>query len=325
MKNISTSIKINNIDQLKLFGPHDSHIDLIESKFDVKIIVRGDDLIISGTESAVTNVEKLFYEIFDVLKKNNSISSDDIKTVIDVVHIDNSHVQKKQSSKIDSLVFKGKKGEIKAKTPGQYKYIKAAEMNDIVFTIGPAGTGKTFLAVAIALAKLYRKEVSRIILSRPAIEAGESLGYLPGDMMEKVDPYLKPLTDALFTMLPSDKLQHFVEHRTIEIVPLAYMRGRTLDDAFVILDEAQNSSPMQMKMFLTRMGKHSKAIITGDITQIDLSQKINSGLIQIQNILKGIDGIAFVYLNKDDVIRHRLVKRIINAYEQFQRKKENSE
>ena len=198
-------------------------------------------------------------------------------------------------------------------------------MNDIVFTIGPAGTGKTFLAVAIALAKLYEKEVSKIILSRPAIEAGESLGYLPGDMMEKVDPYLKPLTDALFSMLPSDKLQNFVEQKIIEIIPLAYMRGRTLDNAFVILDEAQNCSSLQMKMFLTRLGKYSKAIITGDITQIDLTQDKESGLIQIQRILKGIDGIAFVYLNKEDVIRHRLVKRIINAYENFQRKREQGE
>lgn len=325
MKNTSINIKIDTIDQLKLFGPHDDHIDLIESKFNVKIIIRGDDLIIRGEANTVNDVEKLFHEIFDIAKKNKNISSDDIKTIIDVVNIDNNHKEKKQTPDIHPLVFKGKKGEIKAKTPGQFKYIEAAELNDIVFTIGPAGTGKTFLAVAIALAKLFKKEVSRIILSRPAIEAGESLGYLPGDIMEKVDPYLKPLTDALFAMLPSDKLQHFVEHKTIEIIPLAYMRGRTLDNAFVILDEAQNCSSIQMKMFLTRLGKYSKAIITGDITQIDLDQEKSSGLIQIQKILKGIDGIAFIYLNKDDVIRHRLVKRIISAYEQFQQKRENRE
>jgi len=322
MKNIK--IKLNNIDQLKLFGPHDEYINLIESKFSVKIVVRGDDLIINGDDSVVESVKKLFYEIFDIIGKNKKISSDDIKTIIDIVHIDYNHLQKKLTPKINSIVFKGKKGEIKPKTSGQYQYIESAEMNDIVFTIGPAGTGKTFLAVAIALAKLYEKEVSRIILSRPAIEAGESLGYLPGDMMDKIDPYLKPLTDALFTMLPSDKLQHFVERKIIEIIPLAYMRGRTLDDAFVILDEAQNCSPIQMKMFLTRLGKNSKAIITGDITQIDLTQDKNSGLIQIQRILKGIDGIDFIYLNKNDVIRHKLVKRIISAYEKFQRKKENS-
>ncbi|MFO7891100.1 MAG: PhoH family protein [bacterium] len=325
MKNTSINIKIDDIDQLKLFGPHDEHIDLIESKFKINIVVRGDDLIVRGQGTDVRKVEKLFYEIFDILGKNKNISSDDIKTIIDVVHIDNNQKQKKQTPRIQSLVFKGKKGEIKAKTPGQYKYIEAAELNDIVFTIGPAGTGKTFLAVAIALAKLFKKEVSRIILSRPAIEAGESLGYLPGDIMEKVDPYLKPLTDALFAMLPSDKLQNFVEQKTIEIIPLAYMRGRTLDNAFVILDEAQNCSSMQMKMFLTRLGKYSKAIITGDITQIDLNQGKNSGLIQIQKILKGIDGIAFIYLNKEDVIRHKLVKRIISAYEQFQQDKESRE
>jgi len=216
------------------------------------------------------------------------------------------------------IIFYGKKGLIQPKTKGQEEYYSSVGKNDIVFVVGPAGTGKTYLAVAVALAKLREKEVSRIVLTRPAIEAGESLGFLPGDMMEKVDPYLRPLTDALFDMLPSDQLQRYVERKIIEVVPLAYMRGRTLNDAFIILDEAQNTSPMQMKMFLTRLGVNSKAIVTGDITQVDLSDDVASGLIQIQGILKDIEGIGFVYLGKGDVVRHRLVKEIIRAYEFFQ-------
>jgi phosphate starvation-inducible PhoH-like protein len=190
--------------------------------------------------------------------------------------------------------------------------------NDIVFVVGPAGTGKTYIAVAAALARLQEKEVSRIILTRPAIEAGESLGYLPGDLMEKVDPYLRPLTDALFDMLPADKLQRYVDRKVIEIIPLAYMRGRTLNNAFVILDEAQNTSPMQMKMFLTRLGINSRAIVTGDVTQIDLPSNITSGLVQIQEILKDIDEIGFIYLDGNDVVRHPLVRDIIQAYEVYQ-------
>jgi phosphate starvation-inducible PhoH-like protein len=206
------------------------------------------------------------------------------------------------------IVFYGKRGLIRPKTQGQESYYWAVQQNDIVFVIGPAGTGKTYLAVAMALTKLREKSVSRLILTRPAIEAGESLGFLPGDMMDKVDPYLRPLTDALFDMLPSDQLQKFVERKVIEIVPLAYMRGRTLN-------EAQNTSPIQMKMFLTRLGINSKAIVTGDVTQIDLPGKTQSGLVQIQNILKAIEGIAFITLDKKDVVRHRLVKEIIQAYE----------
>jgi phosphate starvation-inducible protein PhoH and related proteins len=210
-----------------------------------------------------------------------------------------------------------KQDYIKAKTAGQITYMKAVRTNDIVFAIGPAGTGKTYLAVAAAVAALQRHEVMKIVLARPAIEAGENLGFLPGDLRDKVDPYLRPLYDALDDMIPAEKLKAHLDRRTIEIAPLAYMRGRTLNNAFIILDEAQNATGMQMKMFLTRMGANSRAIITGDVTQIDLPPRSVSGLVQIQEILTKIDGVQFVYLDKSDVVRHRLVKDIINAYERY--------
>ncbi|MCX8106036.1 MAG: PhoH family protein, partial [Ignavibacterium album] len=206
---------------------------------------------------------------------------------------------------------------VKAKTPGQKKYIQIAQKNDICFAIGPAGTGKTYLAVALAVSALKKGLVKKIILARPAVEAGESLGFLPGDFQEKIDPYLRPLYDALDEMLPTEKLRAYIEKGIVEIVPLAYMRGRTLNNAYVILDEAQNATALQMKMFLTRLGANSKAIITGDITQIDLPSKTKSGLIQAKEILQGISGVGFVYFDKEDVVRHKLVKDIINAYEKY--------
>ncbi|HEX9934542.1 MAG TPA: PhoH family protein, partial [bacterium] len=246
-----------------------------------------------------------------------SLDLQDVQTVIDLVR-NGTGLDVHGSDQDKPVVFFGKKGVIRSKTKGQEEYIQAVRKNDIVFAVGPAGTGKTYLAVAMALTHLREKDVSRIILTRPAIEAGESLGFLPGDLMEKVDPYLRPLTDALFDMLPTDQLQKYLERKIIEIVPLGYMRGRTLNDAFVILDEAQNTSPLQMKMFFTRLGFHSKAIITGDVTQVDLPERTESGLIQIQRVLRYIEGIGFVYLGKQDVVRHKLVKDIIQAYEDFQ-------
>jgi len=226
----------------------------------------------------------------------------------------------------DSVTINGEKSEIilvnkndfvKPKTPTQLEYFNAILNHEIVFAIGPAGTGKTYLAVAFAISALRNKQVTKVVLARPAVEAGESLGFLPGDLSEKIDPYLKPLLDALEDMLPYEKLQNYLEKNIIEIVPLAYMRGRTLNNSFVILDEAQNATTTQMKMFLTRLGPNSKAIINGDVTQIDLPKKENSGLIQVEKILQGIEGVSFVYFNKSDVVRHRLVKEIINAYEKF--------
>ena len=239
-----------------------------------------------------------------------------METIIELIRTDQKGASD-EFKKISEIIYKGKKGIIRPKTKGQEIYYSSVLKNDIVFVIGPAGTGKTYLAVAMAIAKLKEKEISRIVLARPAIEAGESLGFLPGDLMEKIDPYLRPLTDALFDILPSDQLQQYIERKIIEVIPLAYMRGRTLNDAFVILDEAQNSSSMQMKMFLTRLGIRSKAIITGDVTQIDLINGTMSGLVQIQEIIKEIEGIGFVYLDKSDVVRHRLVREIIQAYEVF--------
>jgi phosphate starvation-inducible PhoH-like protein len=215
----------------------------------------------------------------------------------------------------NTVLLTTSKRRVYPRTVGQFQYLQSIEENDIVFSIGPAGTGKTYLAVAMAVRALSEREVQRIVLARPAVEAGESLGFLPGDLREKVDPYLRPLYDALYDMIPTDRLRRYLETHTIEVVPLAFMRGRTLNNAFVILDEAQNTTVGQMKMFLTRLGVNSKAIATGDVTQVDLPTDVNSGLIQIQNILMGIDGVTFVYLTERDVVRHRLVRDIIKAYE----------
>jgi len=247
----------------------------------------------------------------------------DIDTVIDLVTINgegaipSSFAKQEDGADFDSAVLFTRNGIIRAKTPGQKEYIRQMKKNDIVFAIGPAGTGKTYLAVAMAVAALKDRLITRIVLARPAVEAGESLGFLPGDLQEKVDPYLRPLYDALDDMIPPEKLKTYVERRVIEVVPLAYMRGRTLSNAFVILDEAQNASGMQMKMFLTRLGTNSRAVITGDITQIDLPSKTVSGLVQIQEVLKSINGVKFCYFDKQDVVRHKLVKDIIEAYDKY--------
>ena len=249
-----------------------------------------------------------------VLNTTGKLEPKDVETIIDLT------IQGKEivtNEEYDNIILYSKKDVIKPRTPNQVKYFESVKNNDICFAIGPAGTGKTYLAVAFAVAALKKGIVQRIVLARPAVEAGESLGFLPGDFREKIDPYLRPLYDALQDMLPSDRLRNYLERGTIEIVPLAYMRGRTLDNAYVILDEAQNSIAMQMKMFLTRLGPNSKSIITGDITQIDLPSKQSSGLVQVQNILQNVDGVGFIYFNKSDVVRHKLVKDIIDAYEHF--------
>jgi len=310
-------ISLKGVDQLQLLGSHDEYLQLIDEAFTSSVVVRGDEVIVTGDSKEIESLEKLFMELIFLINRNGHLKRNDVQTVIDMIRAGKGKVSVGMGGK-PQIIFYGKKGLIRPRTKGQEEYYSATKKNDIVFVIGPAGTGKTYLAVAMALAKLREKEVSRIVLTRPAIEAGESLGFLPGDLMEKVDPYLRPLTDAIFSMLPADQLQKFVERRIIEIVPLAYMRGRTLNDAFVILDEAQNTSPIQMKMFLTRLGVNSKAIVTGDVTQIDLPENVTSGLVQIQSILHEIDGIGFIVLQKSDVVRHRLVKEIIQAYEDFE-------
>ncbi len=308
---------------LSLLGLNDANLQIIENKFDASIVVRGDSINIKGDEVKVNQIEKIFNELIYILSKTGSLSTNDVGTVIDLVLVNGEAAlpktitQQFSEAELNSAVLYTRNGIIRARTPGQREYICQIRKNDIVFAIGPAGTGKTYLAVAAAVAALKNQEIMKIVLARPAVEAGESLGFLPGDLKEKVDPYLRPLYDALDDMIPLEKLKSYIEKRVIEVVPLAYMRGRTLNNAFVILDEAQNATSLQMKMFLTRLGANSKAIITGDITQIDLPPKVISGLVQIQQILKEIGGVAFCYFDRNDVVRHKLVKEIIDAYDKF--------
>ena len=261
----------------------------------------------------------MLHEMMQTLSGKGSLSVRDVRNLITLVK--SGENRSKDKSTPDIVIHYGRKGVISPKTEGQRIYVQEVGESDIVFSIGPAGTGKTFLSVAFAVAALQNHEVERIILSRPAVEAGENLGFLPGDLKEKVDPYLSPLYDALGSMIPQNKLKPLLGNKTIEIVPLAYMRGRTLDNAFLILDEAQNSTVMQMKMFLTRLGINSKAIVTGDVTQIDLQRRLESGLVQAAEILKDVDGIGFVYLDETDVVRHNLVRKIIRAYERTENRK----
>ena len=311
-------IPLRGVNQLNLFGFNDENLRIIEQNFDSKIIVRGSEITLIGNEYELNLIEKILFELISITERNSNVNKNDVETVVELVKSGEiSERKNKLSSTLNSVILYTKDGVISPKSKGQKLFYEAACKNDIVFAIGPAGTGKTFLAVAIALAHLRDKLVSKIVLARPAVEAGESLGFLPGDMLEKVDPYLKPLYDSLIDMLIPSKLKRYMESEIVEVVPLAYMRGRTLNNAFAILDEAQNTYPNQMKMFLTRLGVNSKAIITGDITQIDLPNKSLSGLVQIQAILKGIEGINFTYLTEKDTVRHRLVREIIKAYHKF--------
>jgi len=313
-------IPLAGVDVVQFLGFNDANLQMIEDRFDAHLTVRGDHLTIRGSQFEIGKIEKVVSELIYMLNKNGSLNPSDIDTVIDLVSVNGSTPDlpsDTQSEDSDSAILYTKVGIIKARTPGQKHYIQQIRKNDIVFSIGPAGTGKTYLAVAMAVASLKNRDVTRIILTRPAVEAGESLGFLPGDLRDKIDPYLRPLYDALDDMLSAEKLRGYIEKRIVEIAPLAYMRGRTLHNAFVILDEAQNATAMQMKMFLTRLGTNSRAIITGDITQIDLPTKTTSGLVQIQEVLKKVQGVTFCYLDKNDVVRHRLVKDIIEAYDRY--------
>ncbi len=300
---------------LSLLGINDQNIALIESYFNTNIAVRGETILLKGTQYEVDILEKVFNELSYILNKNKTLTQEDIELVIQLAKNGREVVPEVD---INSAILFTKNDVIKAKSQGQLDFIITARKNDIVFAIGPAGTGKTYLSVALAVANFKNHIVNKIVLCRPAVEAGESLGFLPGDIREKIDPYLRPLYDALEDMIPLEKLRSYIERNAIEIIPLAYMRGRTLNNAFVILDEAQNATALQMKMFLTRLGTNSKAIITGDITQIDLPAKTVSGLIQARSILANIDGVAFVYFTKADVVRHKLVKNILDAYEKYQ-------
>ncbi len=315
------AIKLEGVDMLSFLGFKDCNIKPLEERFSSNVTVRGDNVFVQGAAEEVEAIDKIIKEMIFVLNTTGKLSPNDVYTIIDLT------LQGKEiinGNDFDSIVLYSKKDVIKAKTPNQITYWKAVRENDICFAIGPAGTGKTYLAVAFAVASLKKGAVKKIILARPAVEAGESLGFLPGDFKEKIDPYLRPLYDALEDMIPGEQLRNYLEKGVIEIVPLAFMRGRTLNNAYVILDEAQNATAMQMKMFLTRLGPNSKAIITGDITQIDLPSYSQSGLVQVKEILKNVDGVAFIYFEKVDVVRHRLVKDIIEAYEEHYNGNKNS-
>jgi len=299
---------------LKLFGTLDTNLEILENAFSVSIINRGDSIKISGDkESSVSMATKAIEQLEKLSKLNETIDENSLNYVISMVKEQREEELSAIYSSCICLTNKGK--PIKAKTVGQQRYVDAIKNNTIVFGVGPAGTGKTFLAVAMAVSALKAKEISRIVLTRPAVEAGEKLGFLPGDLQSKIDPYLRPLYDALGEMLGGESFSRFLEKGIIEIAPLAYMRGRTLDDAFIILDEAQNTTPEQMKMFLTRLGNNSKAIVTGDVTQIDLPFIKKSGLVEAIDILNDISGISIFKFSHKDVVRHPLVQKIILAYE----------
>lgn len=311
------SIGIDRIDHITgLFGNFDENIIAIEKEFNVQILNRGTDLKVSGEPEDVDKAAKTIDGLIKAMNRGETINSQNLSYLMTLVEEGNEDKFEKLSGCV-CITSHGK--PVKPKTIGQKNYVEAIKDNTIVFGIGPAGTGKTYLAVAMAVSAFRNKEINRIVLTRPAVEAGEKLGFLPGDLQNKVDPYLRPLYDALYDMLGSESFQRFQERQSIEVAPLAYMRGRTLDDSFIILDEAQNTTPEQMKMFLTRLGFNSKAVITGDITQIDLPYGKRSGLIEASKILKNIEDISINYFTERDVVRHKLVQKIIKAYEKYEK------
>ncbi|QQY80474.1 phosphate starvation-inducible PhoH-like protein [Keratinibaculum paraultunense] len=302
----------------ELFGNLDENINIIEEELDVKVVLREGKLIIIGYELSAELGERLIKKLIEIIKSEKKLTKQNLRYTIQLILEGKEERVKDLLNDIICITESGK--TIKPKTLGQKRYIDGIRHNDIVFGIGPAGTGKTYLAMAMAINAFKNKEVNRIILTRPAVEAGENLGFLPGDLQEKVDPYLRPIYDALFDILGFETYLKLMEKGLIEVAPLAYMRGRTLDSAYVILDEAQNTTNEQMKMFLTRLGFGSKAIITGDITQIDLPKGKSSGLVSASKILRNVEGIDFVYLTKYDIVRHPLVQKIIEAYEKYEEK-----
>jgi len=311
-------LSIEGADPLLLFGFNDVYLRKIEEAFpDTHITARGTEIHLRGDEEAIDKVERVFNEMVVLLDRNDTLTEDDVDTVLALFDSGDGATTAPPTEGEAETILTTPDGEvIKPRSPNQQRLVSSANSNDVVFAIGPAGTGKTYVAVAMAVAALNAHRVKRIVLSRPAVEAGEQLGFLPGDFYEKVDPYLQPLYDALGDMMPREQMAEYLEQDRVEVVPLAYMRGRTLKSSFVILDEAQNVTTSQMKMFLTRLGPKSQAIITGDITQTDLQNRGESGLIQVQHILKDINGIDFIYLEREDVVRHRLVREIIAAYEE---------
>lgn len=308
-------INLDSINPIEFFGVNNGKLDLLKKKFPLlKILSRGTQLKLSGAPEEVATAEEKISQIVKYLERNGNLTENYFEQILgDEEGTAVDHFSDRNPNEV--LVFGPNARTVRARTANQKKMVALADKNDIVFAIGPAGTGKTYTAVALAVRALKNKAVKKIILTRPAVEAGESLGFLPGDLKEKIDPYLRPLYDALDDMIPAEKLSYYMTNRVIEIAPLAYMRGRTLDNSFIILDEAQNATDLQLKMFLTRIGASAKAIITGDLTQIDLPKNQKSGLEKANRILRNIDGIGSVELDEEDVVRHRLVKAIIRAYE----------
>ncbi len=324
---------LENVDTFAVYGMYESNIKLLDKVFpETRITARGARIKLTGAANEVDTLSKIIDGMVEVANRKQSVSESDLRTLIAIkmgqAKAANPRTSMQNGRNGDVILHTHDGEPITAKTPGQKRIIKSSAEYDIVFSIGPAGTGKTYTSVALAVRALKNHQVKKIILARPAVEAGENLGFLPGDLKEKIDPYLRPLYDALEDMIEPERLELYLKRNIIEIAPLAYMRGRTLNNAFVILDEAQNATNIQMKMFLTRIGFNSRAIITGDITQTDLPRKHESGLISIQKILKNIEGIDFVYLHEEDVVRHKLVRDIIKAYEKYeislQQKRENA-
>lgn len=309
----------NNNTMAMLLGVGDAHLNYLTQLTTARVTARGTEFILRGAETEVIHVEKLLKALVETIEKEGNLDLNQI-TYLNGLLKKNNKEYRTSDIVTDTLVTTMRGKSIKARTLGQKHYIQAILRNDITFGIGPAGTGKTYLAVAMAVRALRNKDVERIILVRPAVEAGEKLGFLPGDFIEKINPYLRPLYDSLFDILGVEITQRYLDKHIIEIAPLAYMRGRTLNDAFIILDEAQNTTPQQMKMFLTRLGFSSKAIITGDVTQVDLPKEETSGLVKIQEILENVKGIAFEHLSREDVVRHPLVQKIIDAYDRYESK-----
>ena len=320
-----TIISLETVNPIEFFGVNNGKLDILKKKFPLlKILSRGTQIKLSGSPEQVESAKEKIELIVQYLERNGHMSENYFEQILggdDAETVD--HFIDRNPN--DILVFGPNGKTVRARTINQKRLVQVAEKNDIVFAIGPAGTGKTYTAVALAVRALKNKMVKKIILTRPAVEAGESLGFLPGDLKEKIDPYLRPLYDALDDMIPADKLGYYMSTRVIEIAPLAYMRGRTLDNAFIILDEAQNATDLQIKMFLTRIGSNAKAIITGDLTQIDLPKNQRSGLDKAARILRNIDGIAHIELDEEDVVRHRLVKAIIKAYDRDREKEKEYE
>ncbi len=309
------SLHIDQVEPLLLFGFNDTYLRRIDTAFpETNVTARGTTIYLRGPEAEVERIEQVIHELSVLLTRNGTLTENDVDTVLALSGATN-RIPKSVGGARDVILHTASGGIVRSKTPTQTEMIAKARQNDVVFAVGPAGTGKTYVAVALGVAALKSRQVKKIVLTRPAVEAGERLGFLPGDLRDKIDPYLRPLYDALESMMSLEKLRANMDQNIVEIVPLAFMRGRTLDSAFVILDEAQNATTSQMKMFLTRLGMNSRAIVTGDVTQTDLPSREQSGLVHVRRILSDVEGIGFVDFQKSDVVRHRLVKDIIEAYE----------